>query len=187
MNRYMRAAIYFPAGFLKVCVNKLFHGNHFRCHTLCGLSPLSEITVDRGGSLFAGKNFRMRDGAKLRIRKGAQCIIGNDVCLNSQNIITCRERIIIGNGVMLSPNVQIYDHDHDFRAQLGNYITTPIEIGDHCWIGANTVILRGTKLGSHCVVGAGSVLKGTYPAGSMIIQKRNTLISEVRENGRECS
>lgn len=46
------------------------------------------------------------------------------------------------------------------------------------WIGANTVILRGTVIGRDCVVGAGSVLKGVYPAGSVIVQKRTENIYE---------
>lgn len=123
----------------------------------------------------------MRDGAKIRVRKAAKCEIGNNTSVNSNNMIVCRESIKIGNNVYLSPNVQIYDHDHDFRVEggvtAGKYKTTPVEIGDSCWIGANTVILRGTKLGRNCVVGAGCVLKGEYPDDSVIVQKRETIVN----------
>jgi acetyltransferase-like isoleucine patch superfamily enzyme len=119
----------------------------------------------------------MRDGAKIRVRKGALCVIGNNSSVNCNNMIACRERIEIGNDVMLSPNVQIYDHDHDFRVRGGvksnKYKTAPVKIGNNVWIGANTVILRGTEVGDNCVIGAGCVLKGKYKEGSVIIQKRN--------------
>lgn len=183
MNKYLRALIHIPCGLLKVCTIKLLHGADFQSSCICALSPLSEISLDKGGKLTIGSKFRMRDGAKLRVRRGAECWIGSDVYLNSSNIVACRERIVIGDGTMLSPNVQIYDHDHDFRSGGGikdnTYRTAPVEIGKNCWIGANTVILRGTKLGDNCVVGAGTVLKGEYPAGSIIVQKRQTHVAQL--------
>ena len=67
--------------------------------------------------------------------------------------------------------------DAKMRAE-GLEIALPITVGDDVWIGANTVILRGTVIGRDCVVGAGSVLKGVYPAGSVIVQKRTENIYE---------
>jgi len=52
----------------------------------------------------------------------------------------------------------------------------------NCWIGANTVILRGTTIGDNSVIGAGCVLKGEYPAGAIIIQKRETTI--IKDEGK---
>ena len=49
--------------------------------------------------------------------------------------------------------------------------TTP-EIGKNVWIGANTVILRGTKIGDNCVIGAGTIVKGDFPENSIIVQNR---------------
>ena len=65
------------------------------------------------------------------------------------------------------------------------YNTGKLKIGKNCWIGANTVILRGTVLGDNCVVGAGSVLKGHYESGSIILQKRETISKEVKLEGGE--
>ena len=183
MNKYLRGLIHIPCGVVKVCINKLFCGNRFHASIVCAMSPLSEITVDPKGNLTIGAKFRMRDGAKLRVRNGAQCVIGENVSLNSNNMVACREKIVIGDGTMLSPNVQIYDHDHDFRAEGGiwdkTYKTSPVVIGKNCWIGANTVVLRGTVLGDNCVVGAGTVLRGEYPAGSLIVQKRQTSVTQI--------
>ena len=72
----------------------------------------------------------------------------------------------------------IYDHDHDYRAQggikAGKYKTTPVRIGDNVWIGANTVILRGTTIGNNVVIGAGSVVSGNVEDNTVFIQKRAT-------------
>lgn len=55
-----------------------------------------------------------------------------------------------------------------------------LKLGKNCWIGANTVILRGTTIGDNCVIGAGSVLKGEYPARTILLQKREQEIREYR-------
>lgn len=180
MNKYIRAYIVVPFGFFKILFTKVFHLKGFKAHVFCMISPWSEISLDYGGHLSIGKRLKMRDGAKIRVRKNAQCKIGEDFTIGTNCIVACRSKIIIGSKVLLSPNVQIYDHDHDFRAKRGiaskEYKTTQVTIGDNVWIGANSVILRGTKIGNNCVIGAGSVIKGEYGDNLVIIQNRKTEI-----------
>ncbi|CAI3260078.1 acyltransferase [Enterococcus cecorum] len=181
MNKYVHAAYCVPCGAIKMAWTKLFHIGDFKGPKISMVSPLTEITLDNGGKLEIGEKFKMRDGAKIRVRKGASCKIGRNTSVNCNNMIACRERIIIGNDVQFSPNVQIYDHDHDFRAEggvkAGKYKTGSIEIGNNVWIGANTIILRGTKIGDNAVIAAGSIVKGEVPTGAVIVQKR---VSEIR-------
>lgn len=129
-----------------------------------------------GGELRIGKCFKMRSNSHIRVRGKGRLEIGNDVSLNYGDMIVCHESIKIGNNVQLSPNVLIYDHDHDFRAKDGLkkllYKTTPVEIGNDVWIGANTVILRGTKIGNNVVIAAGSVVKGVVEDDTVFVQKR---------------
>ena len=184
MNKYIRTAFCLPFGAVKMCITKLFHLRTFNVSLICVLSPRSEITVEHGANLKIARMLKMRDGAKIRVRKGATCIIGDKVAMGSGTIITCHDRVEIGAGVQLAPNVLIYDHDHDFRGEHGldtkNYNTSPIIIGKKVWIGANTVILRGTTIGDNTVIGAGSVIKGDYPPNAVVIQKRQT---EIRGGG----
>lgn len=186
MNRYFRASICVPCGFVKMLWTKAFHFHSFSGPIISLVSPFTEITMDRGAELRIGKCFKMRDGAKIRVRKGAKCIIGNNTSVNSNNIIACHERVELGNDVQLSPNVQIYDHDHDYSAtsgvKSGEYLTSSIKIGNNVWIGANSVILRGTEIGNNCVIGAGSIVKGKVPDNTVLIQKRN---NEIRKIGLE--
>ncbi len=180
MNRYVRTLFCMPVGMIKIGFTKLFHIKKFTGSLYSVVSPLTELSIDYGGELRIGKKFRMRDGAKIRVRKNAVCKIGNNVSINSNNMIACHQSIIIGDNVQLSPNVQIYDHDHDYRADGGvnamKYKMSPVVIGNNVWIGANTVILRGTVIGDNCVIGAGCVLRGEYPNDSVIVQKRSTEI-----------
>ncbi len=184
MNKYLRGLIVMPTGLLKMGLLKLSRGGSFSGPMFCQISPLSEITFDRGGELHIGPGFKMRDGAKLRVRRGAKCTMGKNVSLNSFNVINCQQSISIGDDVILSPNVQIYDHDHDYACEggiaAGKFITAPVEIGSNVWIGANCVILRGTKIGDNCVIGAGTVVKGEIPANSVVYQERNNRM-KIRE------
>ena len=183
MNKYVRAAVCVPCGIIKISLTKLCHPTSFTGPLISLISPLTEITMDRGAKLRIGKNFKMRDGAKIRVRKGAICLIGNNSSINCNNIIACRERIEIGDNVMFSPNVLIYDHDHDFRAaggvKAGKYRTAPVKIGNNVWIGANTVILRGTEIGDNCVIGAGCVVKGIISSNSVYVQKKDAILKKV--------
>lgn len=181
MNKYVHAAYCVPCGMVKMAWAKLFHGGSFKGPKVSMVSPLTEITLDKGGKLEIGNGFKMRDGAKIRVRKGAVCKIGRNTSINCNNMIACHKRVIIGDDVQFSPNVQIYDHDHDFRAEggvkAGKYKTGTIEIGNNVWIGANTIILRGTKIGNDAVIAAGSIVKGEIPEGAVFVQKR---VNEIR-------
>lgn len=184
MNKYVRAAVCVPCGAIKMAGLKLFHFSNFHGPVISLVSPHTEITLEFGAKLHIGRKFKMRDGAKIRVRKGALCVIGKNGSVNSNSIIACRERIEIGDDVMLGPNVQIYDHDHDYRAEGGvkarKMKSSPIKIGNNVWIGANTVILRGTEIGDNSVIGAGCVIKGKYDADSVIIQKREETVTQVK-------
>lgn len=185
VKRYIRAFICISFSLIKFIVIKLFNGKSFISGYINMCSPMSEIE-NRKGYLQIGRMLKMRSFSHIRVRKNAECILGDNVSLNYGCMIVAHENIKIGSNVELAPNVLIYDHDHDFRHSDGlsanHFKTSPVVIGDNCWIGANTVILRGTILGDNCVVGAGSVISGKYPAGSVIVQKRTTTVVDFKGN-----
>ena len=153
--------------FLRIVITKIFNIKGFRSAFIQDFSIKKHIHTKRNVILCA-------EGGTLEIGEG--CFFNNG-CM-----AVAKERITIGNRAAFGPNVLIYDHDHDISSAESihdsGYKTSPVVIGDDVWIGANTVILRGTVIGRDCVVGAGSVLKGVYPAGSVIVQKRTENIDE---------
>ena len=182
MKRYIRTGICVAYSFIKFYFIKLFHIKNFRFTVFNLVSPFTEIEIGKKSKLTFMKMIRIRSGCKIKVRNCAEVYIGDNTSLNYGCMIISHERIIIGKDVQFGPNVLIYDHDHDFRATNGlkelKYKTSPIEIGDNVWIGANTVILRGTKIGNNCVIGAGSVIKGELADNSVVIQKRKTEVFE---------
>jgi len=179
MKKYIRAGICLLYSLAKFCLLKLFHIKGFKFSFLNLVSPFTEFEIGKKAKLSLGKMVRIRSGSKIKVRNGAEVQIGDNTSLNHGCMIVSHEKVSVGKDVQFGPNVLIYDHDHDFRAENGlkklKYKTSPVIIGDNVWIGANTVILRGTKIGNNCVVGAGSVIKGEYLDNTVIVQKRETL------------
>lgn len=155
---------------------KVFHFNGLKFHLVERFSPNVVVEMGKKARLHIGKMVRVHSGSKIKVRKNAMLVLESGVKINYNCIIACHKEIKIGAGTQFGPSVYVYDHDHDYKAGLqeGKYIEESVEIGKNCWIGANTVILRGTKIGDNCVVGAGCVLKGNFPTNSVIVQKRES-------------
>ena len=176
MNRYIRIAIEVPTGIVKTTVAKIVRGSTVKLPFKCAIAPTAEFTVDKGAHVSIGTNYRQRRSSHVCARKDSMLHIGKNVSINYGCMIVCHENIEIGNDVQFSPNVMVYDHDHDFRAKGGiksmKFKSSPIRIGNNVWIGANTIILRGSNIGDNAVIAAGSVVKGFVPAGKVYVQKR---------------
>lgn len=182
MNKHLKGIFCIPLAAIKYVILKLTHMTHFYAEMPAIISPLTEITVDSGAQLSIGRNLKMHNGAKIRVRKKANVKIGSNFGMSNGCVVTAYEKITIGDDVMLGPNVLIYDQDHDYKAEGGvsamKFKTSPITIGNNVWIGANTIILRGTIIGDYCVIGAGAILKGNYGEGKVVIQKKNEMVKD---------
>lgn len=188
MKKYLRAIVCLIYSNIKFLIIKIFRYQYFNYSLLSICSPFTEIELDKTSKFVMGKKIRIRSGSKLRVRKSGVMEIGDNTALNHNCIFTAYEKIQIGKNVQIGPNVLIYDHDHDFKVRDGlknlKYKTGSIIIGDNVWIGANVIILKGTKIGSNSVIAAGSVIKGEYSENSIIIQKRQTTIDIFEFNQR---
>lgn len=112
----------------------------------------------------------------------AKIVIGSNVGISSATIYA-RKGISIGDNTAIGGNCKILDNDfHPIEAEArlkllqntqgGDSDLVPakeIRIGKSCFIGCNTIILKGTILGDGCVVGAGAVVSGKFPPNSVIV------------------
>lgn len=182
MRRQFNNIISVTYSALRMGVYRLINGASFKSSLIERISPNVVLEFNKGSKVTLGKKIRVHSGSKIKVRSGAELNIGDNVKINYYCIIACQERIKIGEGTEFGPSVYLYDHDHDYKKGLSansneeSFKKAPIEIGKNCWIGANTIILRGTKIGDNCVIGAGCVLKGNYSTNSVVVQKRITEI-----------
>lgn len=112
---------------------------------------------------------------------GAEIAIGNGVGISGATIYA-RKKIFIGDNTAIGGNCKILDNDFhpidmEDRVKLlqnpngGNSELVPareIHIGNNCFIGCNSIILKGTILGDGCVVGAGAVVSGKFEDNCVI-------------------
>lgn len=112
---------------------------------------------------------------------GAEIEIGDNVGISGATIYA-RKKITIGENTCIGGNCKILDNDfHPIEAETRNKLlrdenggdsdlvpSREIKIGKNCFIGCNSIILKGTVLGDGCVVGAGAVVAGKFEAKSFI-------------------
>jgi len=65
--------------------------------------------------------------------------------------------------------VGIITANHDPADLCRHLPGKPVELGECCWIGMNSVILPGVTLGPHTIVGAGSVVTHSFADGYCVI------------------
>ena len=178
MRRNLNNLISVIFSFVRLCLLKLFCGNNLRFKLIERISPNVVIEIEKDGKLFLGNKVRIHSGSKIKVRSNAKLILETNVHLNYNCIIVCRKSVYIGEGTEFGPSVYIYDHDHDYQKGLEKQSFTigEVKIGKNCWIGANTIILKGTNIGDNCVIGAGSVIKENIPDNSVFIQKRESCL-----------
>ena len=161
---------------LKFTIIKIARFNEFEFRAIERFSPGTMVNIWRGGKLVLGEKVRAHTGTKLSVTPNGCLAIGDNTKFNYNCIVVARECIEIGKGVEFGPNVLIYDHDHDFRVEgglkAGLFKTAPVIIGDNSWIGAGTIILRGSQIGKNCVIGAGCVVSDSIPDNTVLIQER---------------
>lgn len=133
---------------------------------------------NHGKKIKIGNYFYARSNVSINTEDKGKITIGDNVFINRNSIISCRDCIQIKDGCIIGPNVCIYDHDHTFgkNGVEEGYKSEEVVIEENCWIGAGAIILKGTHIGKNSVIAAGTVLKGTYQENSMIYNTRETVV-----------
>jgi acetyltransferase-like isoleucine patch superfamily enzyme len=126
----------------------------------------SQCVVPKGATLTVTGAFRIFTGCNIGLAPGAHLSLGSGYASPSLNL-SCFERISIGQDVAIADRVTIRDSDnHEISGSRG--MTRPIVIGDHVWIGMNSIILKGVTIGDGAVIAAGSVVTKDVPPGMLV-------------------
>lgn len=165
-------------------MKRLLHGTTFITGAVQMLGWNTRLSIAKSSQVQLGDHL-VSDGRLVIIaREKAHLVIGARTYFNEGVMISCLESVSIGNACRFGPNVKIFDNNHKFSSKEGvssEHITAPISIGNHCWIGANVTILKGTQIGDNCVIGAGCVVKGIIPPGSLVTQSRKLEIHPIQD------
>lgn len=121
----------------------------------------SNVNIGHSVSIGPGVNIIVKDNGKLEI--------GNGTYFTSDLHLEVHGNTWIGSDCAISWGVTIIDSDHhvlNYPNQKSK--SDSVIIGNHVWIGNNSIILKGSKIGDGCVIAAGSVVTGEFPSGVLI-------------------
>tara|TARA_B110000483_G_scaffold16481_1_gene18333 strand:- start:2092 stop:2892 length:801 start_codon:yes stop_codon:yes gene_type:complete len=111
----------------------------------------------------------------LQVRFGGEISVGKYAGIGDHTDIRCDEKIIIGDFLLCSYNVSIYDtniHSTNPESRKQEIInqfprglsdstkpkTSAIILGDNIWLGKNSAILKGSELASNSIVGMNTTI-----------------------------
>lgn len=167
------------------------YGRGFRC------KGLFLMLKSKGSRIEIGKNFRVNSapfssliGVYQRTiivcRKKGTIRFGDNVGMTGVTIHG--SDISIGDNVMIGANTKIIDHDFhsldyvERRTDAREHeVSRSIRIGDDCFVGCNSIILKGTNIGSRCIVGAGSVVSGTFDDDCLIAGNPARMVKKINK------
>lgn len=133
----------------RICLSKV---NSLRGHF--------EVFLKKGSKLNIGDFLMCLGPLYLRCGENANIKIGKKCFFNRNCSLTAAESITIGNNCMIANNVVIIDHDHKINGKSvsSELVSSPVQIEDNVWIGANSTILKGVHIGKGAVIAAGAVV-----------------------------
>lgn len=115
---------------------------------------------------------------------GFHITIGDDFYANHGCVMLDCAEIIIGDRVLIGPNVGIFTAAHpldvEYRKQGLEY-ALPILIEDDVWIGGNTTINPGVTIHKGAVIGSGSVVTKDVPEYSIAVGNPAKIIRRLSE------
>jgi acetyltransferase-like isoleucine patch superfamily enzyme len=103
----------------------------------------------------------------------ARILIGDRTSIWYGTVISARHEISIGRECAISWNCTIIDNDmHEIINPEGapNCVSGKefVKIGDHVWIGASAIVLKGVTIGENSIVAAGAIVTQDVPAHTLV-------------------
>lgn len=159
-------------GVIKIIIYKIIYFKRLKFKKIPKMNNNFKIAIKKNSILKIGKNFRSRYSVSFRIYDFGKVEIGDDCFFNDGCSINCQDKVTIGDRVKFGQNVMIFDHDHDYKNNINEFVKREVKIGNDVWIGANCIILKGVTIGSNVVIAAGTIVKENIESNSLIYENK---------------
>jgi len=136
--------------------NRLVLGDRVVCQSWCRVQL-------HGGAITLGDDVHLRDSSQLKTKSAVD--VGPRTVLSRNVIVHATAGVTIGADCGIGERTSLIDSDHTLAGDGGNYLeaplrAAPIVLGDGVAVGANCVILKGTRMGDGSALAAGAVAGG---------------------------
>lgn len=126
---------------------------------------------------------RLRSGAKWNAEGGCEISYGSTIeilrdavidseyfTMNSFSTVLAARHIVLGNDVMIARKVTVFDSDFHGIEYEGQAIESSktVKIGNHVWIGVNSMILKGVTIGDGSIISANTLVTKDVEEGILI-------------------
>ena len=139
------------------------------------------VFIERGAELHARRGYgRLRLGRWVYIGTGnaIRCHEGNltigDKCVfGRKNTINCYLDIEIGRECIFADWIYICDFDHRYDdvslpIRKQGIVKSPVKIGDDCWFGEKTSVMRGVEVGDGAIVASHALVNRDVPPKAIV-------------------
>lgn len=148
----------------------------------CHIEKNCVFIVDKDSYLDVEKGVIIKENCNFEVGKNAKLIISDKTFFNSYCRIVCLEEINIGKNNAFGPDVYIFDNNHIIKknsmVNWNEYSSSKISIGNNSWIGARSLILKGTTIGNNCIIAGMSVTNCIIQSNKIFYNK---ILKEYKE------
>ena len=156
----------------------------------------SDCKADRPGLIKIGEKCGIH--GTLYSQHNGKITIGNNSCVHYKSIIGSVDSITIGNCVIISNHVHIYDNNNHptspkvrhemclngFEGDAWRWIhadSAPIVIEDDVWIGEYSAVMKGVTIGRGSIVGAHAVVTKDVPPYTVVAGNPARVVKELKD------
>jgi acetyltransferase-like isoleucine patch superfamily enzyme len=168
MISLVRRAYYAAINQFNRCILRM-HGVRYGSNVVIN----GRIHIKNAGTIDIGDNVIINSGARfspiggqnntrLIAYPGAVIRIHDGVGISNSSIVA-QSQIEIGPHAMIGGSCNIWDTDfHSMDAAIRGTsadrgVSAPVVIGEHAFVGAHSILLKGSTIGARAIVGAASV------------------------------
>jgi len=138
---------------------------------------LSNLVLELSGDdheVMIGSHVRIHRGAIRLFDTGSTVSIGERSTIYEASLgVTEGGKITLGYDCLLAEGVDLRNGDSHsiIDVESGKRINAAedVVVGDHVWLGARVIVLKGSRIGDHTVIGAGSIVTGPIDANVVAV------------------
>ena len=117
---------------------------------------------------------------KPKIRIGSHCTILHDFQCNAAVSVEVQDCVLIGPRVFITDSNHIVGKDAARTTMRHDFHSAPVLIEHDCWLGVNSVVLKGVRIGHHSIIGANAVVTKSVPPYSTVVGIPGRIIDNTR-------